>query len=88
MFVSSRCNRIILLPGLPAEWKRGGVHGLRAKGGFVITNLEWQDSLLNRVSVYSLAGSVLNLEYGNRKVSVSTVKNGTYSFDGNLNPLN
>lgn len=88
ILVSSSYNRIKLLPALPGKWDSGSVSGLRARGGFDITDLVWKNSVLEKVSVYSLAGEVLNISYRDKSVSIETQKDTSYTFDGELNYIN
>lgn len=87
MLVSSSFDRVNLLPALPNQWKNGYVYGLRAKGGFVINSLEWENSSLEKVSVYSSAGGVLDLTYKDKSITIYTEKGKTYTFNSNLTPI-
>jgi alpha-L-fucosidase 2 len=56
MLMQSHDGAIQLLPALPAEWKQGHVNGLRARGGFTITALEWKDGKVVKLKVLSTLG--------------------------------
>jgi alpha-L-fucosidase 2 len=41
MLLGSGTDSLSVLPAVPAAWPRGGVTGLRARGGLVVDRLEW-----------------------------------------------
>ncbi len=62
MLVQSHAGFLHVLPALPSEWKaKGMVKGLRARGGFVVTDLAWQDGEVTRLTVKSTIGGNLRL---------------------------
>jgi hypothetical protein len=50
-----------LLPALPTAWSSGEVKGLRARGGFEVTELKWQNGKVASVKVKSTIGGNLRL---------------------------
>lgn len=65
MLVQSQTNEIQLLPALPKAWWSGNVQGLRARGDFEITNMEWKNGKIAKLTIKSLAGGVCNLRSPN-----------------------
>lgn len=62
MLVQSHAGFLHVLPALPVEWEtKGSVKGLRARGGFVITELTWADGKIQTLKVRSTLGGNLRL---------------------------
>ena len=61
MLLQSHAGFIHLLPALPSAWSEGEVCGLRARGGFEVSNLTWQMGKVMSVSIKSTVGGNLRL---------------------------
>ena len=93
MLLQSDDGDVFLLPALPDAWQRGSVSGLRARGGFEITNMEWEEGKLTKVIIKSLLGgncrirtySDLELQ-GNGTLKKATGKNPNPFFATPDNP--
>jgi len=72
-----------LLPALPAAWPSGSVSGLRAQGGFEVSE-EWKNGALVRVRVRSSVGGPVVLKLGTRTVRLETSPGRTLALDGRL----
>jgi len=69
---------INLLPALPDAWKNGSIKGLRALGGFEITDMGWRNGKITKLVITSLLGGNCRLR----------VPNALKSEDGMLKPAN
>ena len=47
MLVQSQPNRLSLLPALPESWNRGSIRGVRARGGVIVEQLDWDENGLD-----------------------------------------
>jgi alpha-L-fucosidase 2 len=56
MLVQSQTGEIQLLPALPTAWASGTVTGLKARGDFEISELQWKNGKVTRLVIKSLAG--------------------------------
>ncbi len=66
MLMQSEDGDLNLLPALPDVWQtRGSITGLRARGGFEIINMEWQDGKIIKAIIKSNLGGNLRLRVPN-----------------------
>jgi alpha-L-fucosidase 2 len=79
MLLQSCNGEIHLLPALPSAWPNGEVHGLRARGGYIV-NIRWENKKLKRAEIVSLTNRICKLKNAGLKY---IVKNS----DGNVLPV-
>ena len=84
MLVQSHTGELVLLPALPAVWPAGSVRGLRARGGFEITELAWAGGKLAGVTLRSTLGGECNVRSGERVVALKTKAGESVKLDGAL----
>lgn len=68
MLVQSHDGAVHLLPSLPGEWKDGSIKGLRARGGFLIEELNWKDGHIVKAVIRSTVGGNLRLRSYDRLI--------------------
>jgi alpha-L-fucosidase 2 len=66
MLLQSHNNVIRLIPAVPAQWSRGEVKGLCARGGFVI-DMTWNDNNLIEAIVSSEKGGRCLINYKDKQ---------------------
>jgi alpha-L-fucosidase 2 len=81
MLLQSQHGEIQLLPALPAAWPVGSVRGLRARGGFEVTNLLWKNGRLERAEIRSLLGGECRIVYAGTTTSRTTGPGETFVFE-------
>ncbi|MDO1447817.1 glycoside hydrolase family 95 protein [Rhodocytophaga aerolata] len=86
MLLQSHAKEIQLLPALPADWQKGYIHGLCARGGFEV-NIDWEGGKLSKCTILSKLGNPCTIRYGNQVITIQTEKGKMYQFDGSLKPL-
>ncbi|HEU5396156.1 MAG TPA: hypothetical protein VFV81_03250, partial [Verrucomicrobiae bacterium] len=72
---------IEFLPALPSAWPDGHVKGLRARGGFVVSE-NWEEGRLVSATLTSREGNACRLRYGQRIETIRTRKGQELFWDG------
>lgn len=81
--LQSHTQFVEVLPALPADLPEGEVKGICARGGFELS-FKWSKGVLTALDIYSKAGGVCLLRYGNKITSIATQKGETYKLNGDL----
>ncbi|HEX5399875.1 MAG TPA: glycoside hydrolase family 95 protein, partial [Verrucomicrobiae bacterium] len=84
MLLQSQAGEIELLPALPKEWPDGEISGLRARGGYEISE-RWQDGKLVSATVKNVSGNgQCKVRYGDREVAFSLKPGVARHLNGQL----
>jgi alpha-L-fucosidase 2 len=85
MLLQSQNGEIEFLPALPSVWSTGNISGLRARGGFIVDSLEWENGNLQQAVVTSEYGETLTVRTGDLIKTIQTDAGNSYVFDSELN---
>jgi len=80
MLLQSHAGEIHLLPALPEAWQNGYIHGLCARGGFEV-EIDWENGNLKKATILSKLGNNCKVRYGEKVISIETVKGRSYTFN-------
>ncbi len=84
MLLQSHTGKVELLPALPVAWPAGYIHGIMARGGFVV-NIDWDNGILDKAEILSLNGNPLRLYYNGKEINIEKTEKGkTYTFGSDL----
>jgi alpha-L-fucosidase 2 len=88
MLLQSQAGEVELLPALPSPWKKGYIHGIMARGGFLV-DIDWENGKLKQARIISKNGNPLKLTYAGKGIQLATTEKGkSYIFGEELNILN
>jgi alpha-L-fucosidase 2 len=80
MLLQSHAGEVELLPALAADWQKGFVHGLMARGGFEV-DIDWENGKLKQAKINSKLGNPLRLSYQGKMINLQTTEMGkSYIF--------
>ncbi len=83
MLMQSHDGAIHLLPALPDAWKNGSIKGLRARGGFEIVNMIWQNGKITKLVIKSKLGGNCRLRLPNALTSTGLKRVDTEGVNPN-----
>jgi alpha-L-fucosidase 2 len=62
-------NTIRLLPALPDVWSSGHIHGLKARGAYVV-DMDWEDGVLKNARILAEKGGRPTVVYGGKELQL------------------
>jgi alpha-L-fucosidase 2 len=84
MLLQSHENQIQLLPALPKAWPAGSVSGLRARGGYAVSEA-WKDGKLVTATIQNISGSgKIPVRYGDKLIQLTLKPGETRTLDAML----
>ena len=86
MLLQSHAGFVHVLPALPSSWAEGNVQGLRARGGFIVTDLRWKMGKVVSLKIKSTVGGNLRLR-SNARLKMADGTALTAASGSNTNPL-
>jgi hypothetical protein len=75
MLLQSQRGIIRILPALPAEWSKGSVRGLRARGGFEV-DIVWEHNTPTQIRIKSLLGNMCRVKLFTAFQSMTVASHG------------
>ena len=85
MLLQSHAGEIELLPALPAAWPSGKTSGLRARGGYEVSE-EWKNGKMVSATVKNISGDgSVKVRYGSRTTQFSLPRGAEKTLTGELN---
>jgi alpha-L-fucosidase 2 len=84
MLLQSQAGEIELLPALPTEWPTGSITGLRARGGYEVSET-WEKGKLVSAMVKNVSGTgETNVRYGDQVIALDLPPGKTKSLNAAL----
>lgn len=83
MLLQSQNNELHILPALPVVWRDGSLHGIKARGAYVL-DIDWKEGKLQQVKVKSEKGGTFKLHYQSINKSITLRAGESVILDGGL----
>ena len=83
MLLQSHTGQIDLLPALPSAWPEGQITGLRARGGFEISET-WKAGKLTLATIKSINGTHAKVHYDSKTVDLKLAPGESVNLDAEL----